>query len=100
MSQKRLRRPKIEDGELQVYWGRESPGEAPDIIFAWQGDVTMKADSKLLHYHMASRRPDPHVQPIFSKMLPSLVDELIARGYDISTIRFSIKKRKDYDQDA
>ena len=89
----RLRRPKLKDGELRVYWGRESPRDVPDIIFAWQGDRLMKRDANLLHYHLASKSPDPHVTPIFSKMCPSLVEELESRGYDITTIKFSVMKK-------
>lgn len=90
---KRLRKPKLKDGELMVYWGRE-PHSSPDIIFAWQGDASMKRDSSLMYYHMACQRPDPNVQPIFSKMCPSLIEELIARGYDITTLKFSIMKKQ------
>lgn len=92
--QKRLRKPKLSDGELKVYWGKETPRDYPDIIFAWQGDATMKRDSRLLYYHLCCERPDPNVQPLFSKMLPSLVKELEERGYDLSTLRFSIKKKE------
>ena len=53
-----------------------------------------KRDSALLHYHMGSRHPDPTVQPVFSKMRPSLIEELEARGYDITTLRFSIMKKQ------
>jgi hypothetical protein len=89
---KRLRAPKMEDGELKIYWGREPHGN-PDIMFAWQGDRSMKRDTRLLHYMMASQHPDPFVKPLFSKMKPSLFEELDARGYDLSTLKFSIKKK-------
>ena len=36
-----------------------------------------------------------HVQPIFSKMLPSLIEELQAHGYDITTLKFSIQKKRN-----
>ncbi len=90
---KRLRTPKLEDGELLIYWGREPRG-IPEIMFAWQGDSSMKRDTNLLHYMMATQHPDPQVTPIFSKMKPSLFEELEARGYDLSTLEFTIKKRK------
>ena len=94
IKQKRMRTPKLKDGELRIYWGKEKHNN-PDIMFAWQGSADMKRDSNLLIHRLASSQPDPHVQPIFSKMLPSLFDELIARGYDITTIKFSIMKKKD-----
>ncbi len=89
---KRLRRPILKDGELRIYWGR-LPHENPDIVFAWQGDASMRRDTSLLHYMMASKHPDPHVKPIFSKMRPSLFEELDARGYDLTTLKFSIMKK-------
>lgn len=89
---KRYRKPKLKDGELRVYWGK-LPHDSPDLIFAWQGDYTMRADSKLLHIAFCCNNPDPFITPLFSKMLPSLVQELEARGYDIETLRFSIMKK-------
>lgn len=88
---KRFRKPKLKDGELRVYWGRV-PHEEPDIVLSWQGDRTMKRDTNLLHYAFCSKHPDPFARPIFSKMDPSLIDELKARGYDITTLKFSIQK--------
>lgn len=92
MAVKRLRRPRLKDGELRVYWGRE-PHDTPDVIFAWQGDHSMKRDSRLLHNALASKHPDPFASPIFSKMRPSLIEELAARGYDITTLEFRIRKK-------
>jgi hypothetical protein len=90
---KRLRKPKIKDGQLMVYWGK-LPHDNPDIIFSWQGDASMKRDSAALRYYLGCKRPDPHVQPIFSKMLPSMLEDLEDRGYDITTLRFSIMKKQ------
>lgn len=90
---KRYRTPKLKDGELRVYWGK-LPHDSPDLIFAWQGDHKMRADSRYLYVEFATQKPDTSVQPLFSKMLPSLVQELEARGYDITTLKFSIMKKK------
>ena len=90
---KRLRAPKLKDGELQVYWGK-LPYDSPDIIYAWQGDSSMKRDSRLLHYHLSTKRPDPFAKPLFSKMDPSLLEELESRGYDLTTLKFSIMKKE------
>lgn len=89
---KRYRTPKLKDGELRVYWGK-LPHENPDLIFAWQGDRSMKRDSALLHWKFAGQQPDPHELPPFSKMLPSLIQELESRGYDVTTFKFSIMKK-------
>ena len=90
---KRLRRPKLKDGELRMYWGRVD-GDYPDIVLAWQGDASMKRDTALLHLVMCTQRPDPRAHPIFSKMDPSLIQELEVRGYDLRTLKFSIMKKE------
>ena len=91
---KRLRKPKLKDGELRVYWGREDHDCTPDVILAWQGDRMMKRDTNLLHYHLCGRHPNPRKLPIFSVMEPSLIEELAARGYDLTTLKFSIMKKQ------
>jgi len=93
---KRLRKPKLKDGELRMYWGR-LPHDSPDVIFAWQGDQSMRRDTALLYCAMATDQPDLHTTPLFSKMNPSLIKELELRGYDITTIKFSIMKKKVQD---
>jgi hypothetical protein len=55
----------------------------------------MKRDSALLHYSLACQRPDYRLEHPFSKMLPSLIEELIERGYDITTLKFSIMKKSE-----
>lgn len=92
--QKRLRQPKLKDGELRMYWGKPSRHEAPDVVLAWQGNSLMRADTKLLHYYMCSKKPDPFAKPLWSEMMPSLIEELEARGYDITTLKFSIMKKQ------
>ena len=88
---KRLRTPMTKPGELKVQWGK-LPHENPDMVFCW-GDGSSKHDSNLLHYFMASKRPDPQATPLYSKMIPSLFEELEARGYDLTTLKFSIQKK-------
>ncbi len=90
---KRFRRPKLKDGELRIYWGK-LPHESPDVVLSWQGDRSMKRDSALLHYYICSKHPDLFAKPLFSVMKPSLIEELESRGYDITTLKFSIQKKK------
>jgi len=92
---KRLRTPKLEDGEIMMYWGKEPRGY-PDIMLAWQGDGLMKRDTNLLHYVMCTKKPKLTLGTLdWSVMEPSLIEELDARGYDLTTIKFSIKKKKN-----
>ena len=89
---KRFRKPKMSDGELKMYWGKPDKHDGPDVVLAWQGDASMRRDTNLLHYHLCSAKPDLSARPLFSKMNPSLIEELKDRGYDITTLKFSIKK--------
>ena len=89
---KRYRKPKLKDGELRIYYGKV-PHESPDVVLAWQGAPSMRGDTALLHYYICSKRPDPHKLPIFSVMQPSLIEQLVARGYDLTTLKFSIMKK-------
>lgn len=54
-----------------------------------EGKPSMKRDNALLCYHFGSKKPDPLAKPLYSKMEPSLLEELEARGYDITTLRFN-----------
>jgi hypothetical protein len=90
---KRLRKPKLEDGELRMYWGRE-PRDVPEIMLAWQGDSGMKRDANLLHYILCTKKPKVRIDGVdWSQMEPSLIEELHSRGYDLTTLKFSIKKK-------
>lgn len=89
---KRVRRPKLKEGELRVYWGRLH-GDYPDVIYEWLGGASMRRDSALLHNCIGSKQPDCFATPLFSKMHPSLLEELESRGYDLTTLRFSIMKK-------
>ena len=76
-----------------MYWGREQHGN-PEVMLAYQGDRTMRQDLNLLFAVVFTQQPDPNVTPLFSKMRPSLIEELKSRGYDLSTLKFSIMKKK------
>lgn len=91
---KRLRKPKLKDGELRMYWGRPDRWDRPNIVLAWQGNSMMKRDTALLHYMMCSKRPKIESGRVnWGVMEPSLAEELEARGYDITTLKFSIMKK-------
>lgn len=59
-------------------------GDAPQLQYYWRGDRTMRSDTRLLMQ--------------FFEDMPSkyggktLKEELIERGYDISTFKFSIER--------
>lgn len=78
---KRFRRIKAKPGELKAAYGRSEDGDGPDIVFAC-GAGTSKADSWMLygafnHHYPAS----------------GFLKELERRGYDLTTLKFSIQKK-------
>ncbi len=90
---KRLRAPRAKPGELKAQWGK-LPHDRPDICYVW-GDGISKADSHLLHNVLTGRRlrigfigEEQHV------IDPSFMEELETRGYDITTLKFSISKKR------
>jgi hypothetical protein len=96
---KRYRAPKTKPGQLRVYYGR-ADGDLPDVCFAWGGGGANKCDSNLLHYALASKRLELVYGDEAKKLGvpwrfgPSLIEELTARGYDISTLKFSIELKQ------
>jgi hypothetical protein len=93
MKKKRFRKVQVDDGELKATWGK-LPREYPDIIYTWDTNLCSKGDAGLLYYYINCEHPDPTASPIYSKMKPSLLQQLEDRGYDITTLKFSIKKKK------
>lgn len=54
----------------------------------------MRADTALLHMIICSKRPKIAFGKLdWNVMEPSLIEELQARGYDITTLKFSIVKK-------
>lgn len=79
-----------------MYWGRESRKTAPEVILEWQGNPSMRGDVALLHLYLCSQRPLVELGQInWSKREPSLIEELERRGYDLSTLKFSIQKKEE-----
>jgi hypothetical protein len=59
-----------------------------DVIYEW-GDGCAKADGGLLHTVLACERPRAGLPLQWDK---SLLDELQSRGYDLTTLKLSIRK--------
>lgn len=75
---KRFREQRAKPGQLKAYYGT-AKGDGPDVCFAHGGAGADRADSRYL-YSM-----------VFTK---EVTDELIARGYDITTLHFSIMQKQ------
>lgn len=80
---------------LSVRWTRRRGegisalnGERGDVLYEW-GSGCAKADGALLHYHFGIGRREV----LTNDWGPSLLEDLHKRGYDLTTLKFSIRKR-------
>lgn len=87
---KRWHKLRAKPGELKAQWGKASRWDGPDLCYAWGGGGAAKADAHLMHgvftmdrYGFAGYEDREH----------SFLKELEARGYDITTFKFSIKRK-------
>lgn len=93
---KRWRAPKAKPGELKACWGKLHHYD-PDLVFCW-GDGTSRADSALLYCVFSSKRERAaHTEEELRRgrvvFDDSFLEELEKRGYDITTLKFSIQKK-------
>lgn len=80
------RKPKPRPGELIVWYGSLYRGEAPDLVASWGGEGAGKADGALVLFHL---------NPYAFEKKPSLTEELERRGYDLGTLEFRIRRKRD-----
>jgi len=69
-----------EDGWLSAYWGRERRNEPKDLMY----DSPCSPDGHLLHHAFSYVEVSPG---------KTFVQELEDRGYDITTLQFSVKRK-------
>jgi hypothetical protein len=91
MATKRLPMPAAKPGQLIARWAKLDRHIGPDLCYSW-GDGCDRTDSRLLHDTLTAPTPPPVFRPD-EPWGPSFVEELEARGYDITTLRFSISKK-------
>lgn len=82
-----------------MYYGRVD-GDRPDVCYQWGGGGANRCDASLLHHVIGS----PRIQILYGeerekygypyKFGPSLLQELETRGYDLSTLKFSIEQKQ------
>lgn len=82
---KRYRIPKLKPNELSICYGIEERGCNPDVLYCHGGEGATSSDSKLLCYF---------IEGVTYFENRNLRQELEHRGYDITTIKFSIKKTR------
>lgn len=95
MSRRRYHTPKAKPAELKIAYGRVSPHDDPDLCVAWGGAGADKCDGRMVLHSMTEKRMGYSFPDLVIKQRPSLIEELEARGYDITTLRFSIQRIKE-----
>lgn len=82
---KRWRIPKAKSGELKIAYGIPDRGENPCPVFCYGGGGVTKRDvNMLIGFFGYATMPGSTL---------TLMQELEARGYDITTLKFSIQKK-------
>ncbi len=80
---KRYRKVEAKAGELVAAYGRDFYSGDLDLFYAWGGAGADKPDSRVLSNALEG-------VPVYDDK--NLREVLIERGYDITTLKFSIKK--------
>lgn len=91
---KRIRTPSVKADTLIVAWGRADSHDAPSLVYVYP-DRSGKCDSRVLCDAFEGKQysPDPERYGSFH-LGPSLTEELDRRGYDLTTLKFSIQRKE------
>ena len=90
---KRYRTPTAKPGELKAGYGREDRHCSPNLVYVWGGEGGQKPDARVLGSALEDKRHGYAFPSMVLEQRPSLIEELEARGYDITTLRFTIGLR-------
>lgn len=93
MALKRYRKVAAKSGQLTARYGSDGEGSI-DLMYAHGGGGACRPDARMLAGMFEDKRFRPSMKnfPGFDQEM-SLREELEARGYDITTLRFSIQKK-------
>jgi|GEM_PF-1849238 len=92
MAKRRWRAPTAKPGEVKIVYGRTSRYDDPDICVAWGAGGADKSDARMVMHALTEKRLGYTFPSLAVEQRPSLVGELEARGYDITTLRFTIQR--------
>lgn len=90
---KRWRTPSAKAGEIKIVYGKADRHSDPDMVVAWGAGTDMRCTARLFMSALHDKRMArdfPSMEIIYE---PSLVEELEARGFDITTLRITIQKK-------
>lgn len=89
---KRYRAPKAKPGELKVQWGKIDRHTDVDVCYAW-GEGLNRRFGAMAHYWFGSARIEmKDGKYVFGR---SFIEALDEAGFDLTTLKFSIQKKKD-----
>ncbi|WP_395326958.1 hypothetical protein WBP06_09575 [Novosphingobium sp. BL-8H] len=93
MIRKRWRTPTAKAGEIKIVWGRVDRHNRPDLCVAWGDGTDMRCTGSLMMHALTEKRLRSKFPGPGYEYEPSLIDELEDRGFDITTLRFTIEKK-------
>lgn len=92
---KRVRTPTPKDDTLIVAWGRADQFSSPSLVYVYP-NRDIKCDTRVVMEALEGPRYGYTFEDFGTpKQQPSLIAELEARGYDITTLRLTIQKKKE-----
>lgn len=92
-TRKRWRIPSPKPGVLEAVYGKAERYDKPSVVYVHGGAGSHRSDARFLSTWLEGRDAKTG-QHIFGEEGNSFVRELEARGYDITTLRFSIKLKE------
>jgi hypothetical protein len=92
---KRWRAPTAKPGELKIAYGKIDRYNDPDLCVAWGAGGADKSDARTALHALTEKRMAYAFPSMGIEERPSLIEELEARGYDITTLRFTISRKVD-----
>lgn len=90
---RRYRTPVAKRGEIKIVWGKADRYDRPDLCVAWGEGIDMKCTARLIMHAITEKTLHAKFPGPGHEYRPSLVDELEARGFDITTLRISIMRK-------
>ena len=81
---KRVRVLQAKAGQLRAAWGKPCAWGEPDLVYAWGANGASKPDGRILSEAFEN------TDVFDGKSLRVILDE---RGYDLTTLKFSIEQK-------
>lgn len=91
---KRWRTPTAKPGEIKIAYGKVDRHSNPDLCVAWGEGVDMRCTGRLIMHAITEKRLRAKFSSPGYEYEPSLLEELEARGFDITTLKISIQRKQ------